>query len=111
MITKEVCIAECMECHRACMETLAHGLRQGQAYVEADHVQLLLDCSQICKTTIEFMTRGSDFTNRICEVTAYICEKTALSCGRWADTDAEMKRCADVCKRCAECCRKIMMAA
>jgi hypothetical protein len=111
MANTEVCIAECMECHRVCMETLTHSLRQGQAYVEADHVQLLLDCSQICQTAVDFMTRGSDAVCQICEITAYICEKAAVSCARWADTDPKMKRCADVCKRCAECCRRIMMAA
>ena len=111
MVIREVCVTECMECHRVCMETVAHSLRQGEPYVEAEHLRLLLDCAQICQTGIDFITRGSDTVCQICEVAAYICEKTAVSCSRWADTDPQMKRCADVCERCAECCRRIMMAA
>jgi hypothetical protein len=111
MASIEEGIAECMECHRVCTETLTYCLRQGKAYVEPSHVQLLIDCAQICQTTADLMTRGSDVACQMCEVAAYVCERTAVSCERWASTDSQMKRCADACSRSGENCRKIMMAA
>lgn len=105
------CITECLECHRICMETLIYGLRKGGDYADADHAQLLLDCSQICLTAVDFMTRDSNVVHRISEITSYLCEKAAVSCERWASSDAKMKQCMDQCRRCGECCRKIMIAA
>lgn len=114
-MSKETCVAacipECLECHRICMETLTYCLRKGEDYAEADHVHLLLDCSQICLTAVDFMTRDSDVVSQISEIAAYLCEKTAVSCERWGDSDSQMKRCMEVCRRCGECCRKIMIAA
>lgn len=105
------CVTECLECHRVCMETLAYSLRKGNDYADADHVQLLLDCSQICLTAVGFMTRDSGAVHQICEIAGYLCEKAAVNCERWADTDPKMKQCMDECRRCGECCRKIMIAA
>jgi hypothetical protein len=114
-MSKENCIAACipegLECHQVCMETLTYCLHKGEDYAEASHLQLLLDCSQICLTAVDFMTRGSDIVCRISEIAAYICERTATSCERWADTDETMKRCRDVCRQAGESCRKIMIAA
>lgn len=110
MSTDKTCIAECMECHRVCMETLTHCFSEGKSYVEATHLQLLLDCSQICQTATDFMIRQSDLVCRTCEIAAYVCEKTSVSCERWASSDPQMKRCMEVCSRCGECCRKVMMA-
>ena len=111
MVSKENCILECLECHRVCMETLTYSLRRGDPYAEASHVHLLLDCSQICQTAADFITRDSDVSCRISEIAAYLCERTSVNCEQWAAADPQMKQCMEVCRRCGECCRKIMIAA
>ena len=53
------CIQNCVECHRVCLETITHCLREGGKHAEAAHIGLMLDCAQICQTSADFMIRGS----------------------------------------------------
>jgi hypothetical protein len=110
-MNKDNYVAECMECHRLCMEAVSYCLRQGGDYAEENHIKLLLNCSQICMTAVDFMIRGCESLQQVCEITAYLCERTVVSCQRWAETDAVLKQCMNQCSRCGEHNRKVMMAA
>ena len=62
MHTMEQCIDNCTNCHRICLETAARHFR-GRARspkLEEPLVRLLLDCAEICRTSADFMIRGSD---------------------------------------------------
>ena len=61
-----VCIQNCQDCHRACLQTLAYCLRQGGRHAEGDHLRLLMDCADICLTSAAFMIRGSDLHAHTC---------------------------------------------
>jgi len=100
------CIRNCTECHRVCLETVAHCLQLGGPHAEAAHIRLLLDCVQICATSADFMTRRSDLHARTCAVCAEVCERCAEDCEQFGD-DEQMKRCAEVCRRCAQSCRQM----
>jgi hypothetical protein len=100
------CIQECLSCHRICLETLTQCLQKGGRHVEAKHLRLMMDCTQICQTSADFMLRGSDLHTRTCFACAEVCSACAESCEKMAD-DAQMKACADACRRCAESCRRM----
>jgi hypothetical protein len=100
------CIQNCVDCHRICLETPAYCLQQGGKHAEASHIRLLLDCTEICHTSADFMIRGSSFHAKTCGVCATICEACARNCEGMGD-DAQMKRCAEVCRTCAESCRQM----
>lgn len=100
------CIANCVECHRVCLETIAHCLRKGGRHAEAGHIRLLSDCAEICQTSANFMIRGSEHHALTCGACAEICARCAESCEQMAD-DEVMRRCAEVCRRCAESCRRM----
>jgi hypothetical protein len=105
----EQCIDNCTECHRVCVETIAHCLQMGGKHAEASHIRLLEDCAQICQTSADYMSRGSDLHGRTCAVCAEVCRRCAEDCERMGD-DAQMRRCAEVCRRCAESCQHMASA-
>lgn len=102
----QACIEECLNCHRVCLETLSqHCFPMGGEHVEPHHARLMLDCSQICQTSADFMIRGSDLHALTCGVCAEICQRCADDCARFSDET--MRRCAETCARCARSCREM----
>ena len=100
------CIDNCLTCYRVCAQAIAHCLIQGGKHSEAAHIRLLSDCYEICRTSADFMLRGSDLHATTCGACAVVCEQCARSCRSMAD-DQQMVRCAEVCKQCAESCSEM----
>lgn len=103
------CIYACHDCHRACLETVAHCLQKGGRHAAADHIVLLLDCAEICAASAGFMSRGSRQHASVCSVCADVCDRCAESCAAMAD-DETTARCAEACRRCADSCRQMAAA-
>jgi hypothetical protein len=101
------CIEECLRCHGICLQTVAHCLEMGGRHAEPSHIVLLLDCSEICQTSANFMLRSSDRHPLTCGVCAEICRACADDCERLAGDDQMMRQCADECRRCAESCERM----
>jgi hypothetical protein len=101
------CIDACTDCSAICWQTAAHCLEKGGEHAQAQHIRLLLDCAAICRTSAEFMLRGSDLHDQTCAVCAEICDRCAESCEAMADRDQQMMACAEACRRCAEMCRRM----
>ncbi|HZN63933.1 MAG TPA: four-helix bundle copper-binding protein [Tepidisphaeraceae bacterium] len=101
-----VCIQNCQDCHRACLQTLAYCLRQGGRHAEGDHLRLLMDCADICLTSAAFMIRGSDLHAHTCAACAEVCRRCAEEYDHMSD-DLRMKALADTCRHCAESCRSM----
>ena len=99
------CIQNCLDCHRICLETVQQCLQMGGKHAEANHIRMLLDCAQICITSADFMSRGSEFHGLTCGVCAEICQRCADECERIGGDF--MQRCAEICRRCAESCRQM----
>ena len=100
------CIAACIDCGVLCTATVTHYLEQGGKHADASHIRLLLDCADICQTSANYMTRGSELHTRTCGVCAEVCDECAAACEEMAD-DAQMQACAQACRTCAESCRRM----
>jgi hypothetical protein len=100
------CIEECERCHDLCVQAIAHCLRKGGRLAEASHITTLLDCADMCATSVNFMLRESARHRRTCELCAEVCDASAKSCGGFHDDD-EMRRCEAECHRSAELCREM----
>lgn len=101
------CIEACEACHRVCLETIVHCLKQGGAHAEARHILLLMDCAQICHTSADFMIRQSAHHADTCGTCAHVCAACADDCERLGQNDRMMQACAEACRRCAEECRQM----
>ena len=129
MPTMQECIENCTRCHNVCLETFNYSLWLGGRYNESVHLRLLLDCADICRTSADFMLRGSDLHRKTCETCAIVCENCAQDCERYTTTgegsgapmskhsgppqvnkgnvDEQMKYCAEVCRQCAKTCKEM----
>lgn len=96
------CILECQKCSTTCTSALIDiCMKTGGRHATPDHVQVMLDCVQICATTADFMARGSAFHAQMCRVCAEVCEACARSC----DGLEGMAACVANCRECAKRCR------
>jgi hypothetical protein len=107
--TVQECIQECQDCQRICLETAATCLELGGKHAEAEHMQLLLACAEICRTSAAFMMLGSDLHGETCGVCATVCDRCAESCDQLGE-DESMRACAEACRRCARSCREMARA-
>lgn len=98
-----VCIQNCQDCQRACVQTLVYCMNQGGPHAEPDHLRLLMDCADICATSAAFMLRRSDLHAFTCGACAAVCRRCADDCAAMGD-DLRMKALSDTCRHCAESC-------
>ena len=101
----EQCIQNCLNCHHICLETVTASLQHGGEHAQANHIRLMLDCSEICQISANFMIRGSELHALTCGVCAEVCTRCADDCDRF--DEAFMKECAEMCRRCAESCQQM----
>lgn len=98
------CIEACNDCSDTCMnEAMTFCLEKGGRHVEPEHVRLMIDCADICRTAADFMLRSSAQHVAVCGVCAEICDACAESC----EQVGEMEECAQLCRRCADSCRQM----
>lgn len=102
----ERCAKECLACYQACVQTLQHCLSKGGRHAGKEHVTLMADCVEICRTSADLLLRGSERHAVTCRACAEICRECAEDC-RSFENDREMAACADACERCAESCDKM----
>ena len=98
-----VCIQNCQDCHRACLQTLHYCMNQGGRHATAEHLRLLMDCADICAVSAAFMLRASDLHGHTCAACAAVCRACAAECAAMGD-DLRMAALADTCRHCAESC-------
>lgn len=94
----------CLDCHSACVATIAHCLEHGGKHADAAHIRIMTDCAQICLTCADFMLRGSDHAHHLCKECAEICRACEASYRAMADGGAQEMACAEACKACAKSC-------
>ena len=99
------CAEECHACHDVCLETIQSCLNEGGEHASYHHVHLLMDCSQICHTSGDFMLRGSELHGHVCRACAAVCKQAAEHFAK--HEEAHMKKCAEACRKCAESCQKM----
>lgn len=100
----QACIDACSHCHQICLQTaMNHCLESGGKHVEAEHFRLMINCAEICQTSLNFMLSGSRLSNHVCGVCAKVCDACAESCEKLDGMEA----CARACRKCAESCRSM----
>ena len=104
------CIDECLHCYATCEATSVHCLQLGGKHAEAAHIRLLADCTEICRSSADFMLRASDFHPRLCGICAEVCRRCAHDCLRVDPDDQMMRDCAAQCRSCADSCERMAAA-
>jgi hypothetical protein len=102
----EQCVQECLNCYSVCTATIQHCLQMGGKHADAKHINIMRDCAEICRTSADFMLRGSTHHAHICGECADICRECEKSCRAMGD-DQMMQQCAEACRKCAESCQRM----
>jgi len=100
------CIQECLTCHSVCLATVQYSMQMDPQRGAAQYMPMLLDCSEICQTSANFMLRGSTLHTRTCGICAEICTRCAEVCEHMGN-DSQMTLCAKECRHCADACRQM----
>lgn len=108
-MTKDLqhCIDNCLKCYETCRETISYCLEKGGEHAEPEHINLLLNCADICQTSANFMLSNSNLHVSTCKVCAEVCTKCAEDCERIGRNDEQMKECIQICRQCAESCKQM----
>jgi hypothetical protein len=101
------CIQLCRDCHAMCIQTIAHCLKLGGRHAAPDHIRLLVDCAQMCTTTVDYMLRESPFHDRTCRLCSDLCTLCAKDCEQVAGADQMVRQCIDMCRKCAGSCERM----
>ena len=100
----QACIAACHLCHDTCLRlALTSCLELGGAHVRPEHLRLLLNCAELCRTTAHFVATDSSLYAQVCGLCANVCHACARSC----DEVGQMEACAEVCAQCERECRRL----
>jgi hypothetical protein len=95
-------IKACLDCHSMCLRVATtFCLEKGGRHVEQKQLALMLNCTELCQTSANFMLSDSPLHGRVCLICAEACEACAKSCEQVGD----MRECVDECKTCAKSCR------
>lgn len=82
---KQSCIEACNRCYQTCLQdAMNRCLESGGKHVAPEHMHLMLNCAEICQTSVNFMLSNSAFSSQICKVCAEICDACAKVASRWA---------------------------
>lgn len=94
----------CNHCHATCLHTATtYCLEIDGQPVDSDHLRLLLNCAEICQTSVNLQLSGSSFDVAMCSLCAEVCDACAKSCR----SIANMEICEAACLECAASCRRI----
>ena len=102
MNNMQSCIDACTKCYQTCLKTaMSHCLDAGGKHTDPDHFRLMINCSQVCQTSVDLQLSGSTFCAEYCALCAQVCDACADSCSELADMDD----CEKICRDCANSCR------
>ena len=99
------CLKDSLDCYQSCTETIMQCLPLGGKYAKVGHINLLMDCANICNTNATFILRKSTYYPQTCGICADICDECGDNCDQFEDDF--LKECAQVCRHCAESCREM----
>ena len=100
----QACIDDCLRCYRICLDMASsHCLELGGEHAKPAHIQLMLACSEVCRSAAHLMLLGTPHHRHLCAECAEICEDCARDCERVG----QMEDCVKACRACAESCRKM----
>lgn len=96
------CIQDCLTTYGICLQMSMNAcLDQGGRHADPEHFRLMVACSDICRTTANFLLGSSPHFRPVCAACAHVCEACARSCAQRPG----LEECAKACGKCAESCR------
>lgn len=95
------CIDSCLECHRACLQTVASA---GSAGPHAEHLLLMVNCAELCLTTARFMMTSPGLDKVLAQACATVC----MACAEQCDQHEGMRASAAACRHCATHCKLVV---
>jgi len=101
-------LATLEECRETCISGLMHSLDEGGDFAKKEHIRWMIDCSEICRLSVDFFIRDSEYAGDIISLCAFICDDCAESCEKFFN-DSHMLACAEICRKCAESCRDMII--
>lgn len=105
--TAEIARGNCKSCAETCQKTLDYCTQKGGKYAEASVTNALKDCITACKSTDDFLNRGSAYLQT---KAAGLAVDAATNCAKSCDkfnTDNKMLACANECRKTIGNCQKI----
>ena len=103
--THQGCIDACNVCADACDHCAAACLREPDVQSLARCIALDIDCAAICRTSADFMARGSEFAKALCRLCGQVCKACGEECAK--HPMAHCQECARACRGCAEDCERM----
>ena len=104
----ETCIDACIRCAAACDHCMASCLHEEDVEMMAQCIQLDIECSTICKATVQLMRLQSNHANAICQLCADVCHACAEECSK--HDNQHCRDCAAACHECAAECMSMAAA-
>ena len=89
----EQCIQDCLNCHTVCIDTAQKCRQAGGDHGSKEHVQMMLDCAEMCLTAAHFMQHNSPLYGYVCQAAAQVSNHCANECEQMGDSD-----CANACR-------------
>ena len=102
-------IGDCLDAYAIAKETIAYCLQEGGELSDRGLVVALLNCSDVCRTTSEFVAFEAALQASSCNFCAIVCDHTAKQCGRFPD-DEQLSACIEAMRNCAQSCRDFASA-
>ena len=99
------CIDACNQCAEVCDYCEAACLKEREVAKLARCIQLDIDCAELCRMAVSYMSRESDYAADVCELCAVLCDACARECA--GHSMRHCQDCAASCKRCADECRRV----
>jgi len=106
LIAMRDCAELCRQCADACLELVGTCVAPGGSSTDSHHLNLLLDCVDVCGSAAASLRRGSPHHGMLCSACATVALLCAAECQKRGG-DERMVRCAQICARCAEKCQRM----
>ena len=98
-------IQACLDCHSMCLRmAMTYCAAQGGKHVAAAHLQLMINCAEICQTCANFILSDSPLHNTVSAACAEVCGACARSCEQVGD----MRDCVEECRKCEKSCKAMI---
>lgn len=95
-------VTDCIDGSVLCKETISYCL-DGAATLDEGLIVSLLSCSDVCRTTSDFIVIEGDLAAESSQFCAIVCERSAQRCDRMAG-DEQFELCAEGLRRVAASC-------
>jgi len=96
LFTLNNCAVECNHCAMACLD-------EPDVKMMAACIKLNIDCTEMCRMLISFISRDSIHAKHLMKECAEICTASSLECDKHSKIDHCIE-CAVACRKCAEIC-------